>query len=40
MEENPKKPYKDYKLYFNKIEERALDIIKDLLPFSFKEFEA
>ena len=35
---NPRKGYKDKKLYFNDIEQRAIDIIKSLHPFSFKRF--
>lgn len=37
--EKPRNEFKEHKLYFNKIEQRALDIIKELNPFSFEGFE-
>jgi hypothetical protein len=37
--EKPRKEYKDQLLYFNQIEQKALDIIKDLPAFSFPAFE-
>lgn len=37
--EKPRNEFKEHKLYFNKIEQRALDIIKELHPFSFEGFE-
>ncbi len=37
--EKPRNTSKDHKLYFNKIEQRAIDIIKELNPFSFEVFE-
>lgn len=37
--EKPRNESKEHKLYFNKIEQRAVDIIKELNPFSFEGFE-
>lgn len=37
--EKPRKEYKDYLLYFNEIEQKAIDIIKELPVFSFPAFE-
>ncbi|WP_372648696.1 tyrosine-type recombinase/integrase [Draconibacterium sp.] len=37
--EKPRKTYKDHLVYFNGIENKAIEIIKDLNPFSFPEFE-
>ncbi|MCK3683967.1 site-specific integrase [Maribellus sp. YY47] len=38
QQDNPRKGYKENKLYFNEIEKRAIDIIKQLHPFSFSGF--
>lgn len=37
--EKPRKEYKDHLLYFNQIEQKAIDIIKELPVFSFPAFE-
>ena len=37
--EKPKKEYKENQLYFNKIEQKAIEIIKDMPVFSFPAFE-
>lgn len=37
--EKPRNEFKEHKLYFSRIEQRALDIIKELTPFSFEGFE-
>jgi integrase len=37
--EKPRNEFKEHKLYFNKIEQRAIEIIKELSPFSFEGFE-
>jgi integrase/recombinase XerD len=37
--EKPRNEFKEHKLYFGKIEQRALDIIRELHPFSFEGFE-
>ncbi len=37
--EKPRNEFKEHKLYFSRIEQRALDIIKELQPFSFEGFE-
>lgn len=39
QQKNPRKGYKEDKFYFNEIEQRAIDIIKKLHPFSFTSFE-
>ena len=37
--EKPRKEFKEHQLFFNKIEQRAVEIIKELHPFSFQGFE-
>lgn len=37
--EKPRNEFKEHRLYFNKLEQRAIDIIKELHPFSFEGFE-
>jgi len=37
--EKPRNEFKEHRLYFNKIEERSVEIIKSLQPFSFEGFE-
>ncbi|MBS1681922.1 MAG: site-specific integrase [Bacteroidetes bacterium] len=39
LSSKPRQEFKEHRLYFNKIEERAVDIIKNLQPFSFEGFE-
>jgi len=39
LQSNPRKDAKDLKIYFNEIEKRAISVIKELVPFSFSEFE-
>lgn len=37
--EKPKKTYKDHLMYFNEVELKAIEIVKDLHPFTFSAFE-
>ena len=39
LSEKPRNEFKEHKLYFNKIEERAVEIAKSIDPFSFGSFE-
>jgi len=37
--EKPRNEFKDHKLYFNRIEQRAVEIVRELSPFTFVSFE-
>ena len=39
LQPNPRKEHKSNKVFFNKIEHRAIEVIKELEPFSFQAFE-
>jgi len=39
LSQKPRQEFKEHKLYFNKIEARAVDVLKNLQPFSFEGFE-
>jgi integrase len=38
MSDNPKKIFKEHRIYIQKVEERAMATIKEIFPFSFEEF--